>query len=531
MRIKKMLAVLAAISMLASMGISAAAEDETAATTTVTAAEEAATMAATEATTLTEAEITTSTEETTAETTADSETETTVATEENETVKYTVTVIDSADFTLNGFLFQVDLVSSDLGYTLDVSKIEDGALVKTNLSSVLLVFDNTLTSASSRFSVSGDVLTIHEYEGDVSYQYVNGQFVKKGETPDEPDTPDETVTEEMLYQIFEEYVAEKKVEYEYTGDISSFLYVPEKQLAYGVYGWSGSQSSDIMCIITKDSVVEQERSDVFHSSVLESYYFTCNGIPFVATLVNLYSNGGDLFAVKVYNMESGTPVETNLTGIKVGNVIEPHGYPVTDPESPKELSAYFSVADSNTIKLNGITYVYDAASKKFVEKDSPVQPTVLEIHENDSMTVTGTLSYEWDQINENNNYKHAILTLDTPITVKYMDGEWAGKTETIDSVQIVIEDELAEGTRLKVTGNVMYAHTGHHLRNIVLMDCSYKVLGKNEGKTDSGSTSKPSTNNTTGTPKTGDVATLPAVALGLTMTAAGVAAIIYKKRK
>ena len=78
MRIKKMLAVLAAISMLASMGISAAAEDETAVTT----AEEAVTTAATEATTLTETEITT-----TAETTTDSEKETTVATEENETVE------------------------------------------------------------------------------------------------------------------------------------------------------------------------------------------------------------------------------------------------------------------------------------------------------------------------------------------------------------------------------------------------------------------------------------------------------------
>ena len=148
------------------------------------------------------------------------------------------------------------------------------------------------------------------------------------------------------------------------------------------------------------------------------------------------------------------------------------------------------------------------------------------------MTVTGTLSYEWDQINENNNFKHAILTLDTPITVKYMDdmGDYgliqAGTTEVIDSVQIDIGDELPEGTRLEVTGNVMYAHTGHHLRNIVLTDCTYKVLGKKNGGT---TLNKPS--NTTGTPKTGDVATLPAVALGLTMTAAGVAVIIYKKRK
>lgn len=551
MRIKKMLAVLAAISMLASMGISAAAEDETAATTTMTTAEEAVTTAATEATTLTETEITT-----TAETTADSEKETTVATEENETVEEVSTIAtktyqmgENGDGTPDFHEVKVVLysdITEDWDETERLSVYVDGTL--SNLAGIAVgsaiagdpESQEYVCNPDNFFAITGvDEIAITAYGVATSYSYdhSSGQFVKDGEvvtttttttsttTTTTTVTSNETVTEEMLYQIFEEYVAEKKVEYEYTGDISSFLYVPEKQLAYGVYGWSGSQSSDIMCIITKDGVVEQERSDVFHSSILESYYFTCNGIPFVAALVNLYSNGGDLFAVKIYNMESGTPVETNLTGIKVGNVIEPHGYPVTDPESPKELSAYFSVADSNTIKLNGITYIYDINNKKFVEKGSPVQPTVLEIHENDSMTVTGTLSYEWDQINENNNYKHAILTLDTPITVKYMDGEWAGKTETIDSVQIVIEDELAEGTRLKVTGNVMYAHTGHHLRNIVLMDCSYEVLGKNNSKT----FNKPS--NTTGTPKTGDVATLPAVALGLTMTAAGVAAIIYKKRK
>lgn len=488
MKMKKMLAVLAAISMLASMGISAAAEDE-AVTTTVTTAEEAVTTTATETTATTEAttatETTTATEETTAETTTSSETETTVATEENETLKYTVTVIDSADFTLDGFLFQVDLVSSDLGYTLDVSKIEDGALIKTNLSSVLLVFDNTLTSASSRFSVSGDILTIHEYEGDVSYQYVNGQFVKVGETPDEPDTPTET-EKTFTVEIPTSYVT-------------------------------------AVCGITGEPITESNYKNSMVVSVTDITGCT-NGT------ASIVSNGSFVAGFTVKDAKPGTITITGTTGTFSSNDGDPsintsHGQcgAAGNPDT-------FTV--NVTIDENG-----NITGTSPVTPDAPVQPTVLEIYENDSLTVTGTLSYEWDEAYM--SFKHAILTLDTPITVKYMDGEWidkAGTTQTIDSVQIALDDELPEGTRLKVTGNVMYGHTIHHLRDIVLLDCTYEVLDS-DGKTDSGSTTsnkpsnKPSNNNTAGTPKTGDVATLPAVALGLTMTAAGVVAVLYKKRK
>ena len=39
------------------------------------------------------------------------------------------------------------------------------------------------------------------------------------------------------------------------------------------------------------------------------------------------------------------------------------------------------------------------------------------------------------------------------------------------------------------------------------------------------------TKNTSGTPKTGDITTVPAVAVGLTLTAAGVVAFISKRKK
>ena len=59
--------------------------------------------------------------------------------------------------------------------------------------------------------------------------------------------------------------------------------------------------------------------------------------------------------------------------------------------------------------------------------------------------------------------------------------------------------------------------------------------GTNNGKTDNDSASNApastATKNTSGTPKTGDTTTVPAVAVGLTLTAAGVVAFISKRKK
>ncbi|MDO4156396.1 MAG: LPXTG cell wall anchor domain-containing protein [Oscillospiraceae bacterium] len=576
MRMKKMLAVLAAISMLASMGVSAAAEDETAAATTVTTAEEAVTTAATEATTT--METTTATEMTSVETTTDSETttiETTVATEENVAVSR---IMDTAEFTLSGIKFQAvridprDLGSNDplnqsggcVGLTINRIQ-EDGSIVETNLSKIELYIlgdygdseegQMKVSSVSNFFSIDGDVLTIDAYRGNVSYQYVNGQFVTAGEavtttttttgtTTTTTVTSGEAVTEEMLYN---KYVSECKpvhsgketVEYQtVNGVLTSAIIVVEDQ----------DEGVIKTFLITKNEVTlinSVPMGGMLYQ--METSTFTCSGYDFYVQLVQPASDGDfrSYLTISVYDKNGNVSI-TNINGLQVGSAVytdigngtfdwvgntklklsDCFSFDKDSITITRNLYQWGSTQDEYTYSGDTTTYVYDAAKNAFVEGDSPVQPTVLEIHQNDSLTVTGTLSYEWDQINENNNFKHAILTLDTPITVKYMDGEWVGKTETIDSVQIDIEDELSEGTRLEVTGNVMYAHTGHHLRNIVLTDCTYKVLGKKNGGT---TLNKPS--NTTGTPKTGDVATLPAVALGLTMTAAGVAAIIYKKRK
>lgn len=562
MRMKKMLAVLAAISMLASMGISAAAEDE-AVTTTVTTAEETVTTTATETTAATEAttatETTTDSETTTVETTVVTEENETALVEENEEVKmedasdeislngesftvkisvvtgtsklvlsvlkngsetnlnnicidtevsgelqvgnyYSIVgeclhiyaadgehsyywessfdkftpaslnneVVDASTFQMNGktvkvVLYGVEGVQNSVyaDIELRLSVYVDGKL--TNLAGIPVnsgyqgmqgpgpFTDEEMNQYSvyQYFSVSDNALTITPFGASpVSYTWnsASNQFVKVGETVTTTTTTtstttttttvtsDETVTEGMLYQIFEEYVAEKQAAdpSHSVGDIDSFYYDAETQTAYGVYGRNGSMYYDRLCVITKDGVVEQDLGEMNYEEdawdIEEAAYFTCNDSRFIVAVVDLYSNGGCLYAINVYNVSSGTPVKTNLYRILIGNVIKPHGYPVTDPNSSIELEDYFTAWTDDTITLNGVDYAYDTASQKFVEAGN------------------------------------------------------SGKTD--------------------------------------------------DGKTDSDSTSnKPSTNNTTGTPKTGDVATLPAVALGLTMTAAGIAAIIYKKRK
>lgn len=589
MKMKKMLAVLAAISMLASMGISAAAEDE-AVTTTVTTAEETVTTTATETTAATEAttatETTTATEETTAETTTSSETEITVATEENETVKEVLEdgtiVYGTKTYKMGGngdgtpHYHEVKVVLYDTGDVIErLSVYVDGTL--SNLSGIAVGSAIAGDEAAHDYRDNPDnffatfppldEIAITSY-GIATYYYyddISGQFVEVGETVTTTTTTTstttttttvtsgETVTEGMLYQIFEEYVAEKKAEYKYTGDIRTFIYVPEKQLAYGVYGWNGSDCSDEMCIITKDGVVEQEHSGVSHSSIFRSSYFTCNGIPFVATLVDLYTNGGSLIAVKIYNMGSGIPVETNLTGIKVGNVIEPHGYPITDPESSRELSAYFSTLDDNTISLNGIAYNYDINSQKFVEVDNEQEKTfTVEIP---TSYVTAVCGITGEPITES-NYKNSMVVSVTDIT-----GCTNGKASIVSNGSFVagftVKDAKPGTITITGTTGTFSSHEDPSINTshgqcgaagnpdtftvTVTIDENGNIVtggsnnggSSNDGKTDSGSTTsnKPSTNNTTGTPKTGDVATLPAVALGLTMTAAGIAAIIYKKRK
>ena len=447
MKMKKMLAILAALSVLGTTGLTVGAEDT--ATTTEP---------ATEAITTTETEAETTAAETTAETDV---TEETADTEENQVVGK---IGETAEFTFNGIKFQAveldpeDFDSSDPLFQsgcvgLTINRIEeDGSITATNLTKIELFIkgdggDGSHTGINKDvlefLSIDGDILTIDAIGGSQSYQYVDGQFVPAGTAPTTTTTTaaetttitttttvDPAETEEALLKIFEEYVAEKQAEDISTGGIKSFYYDAAAKKAYGVYGWNGSMHDDALCIITKDGVSEQHIDGTpgeFNSiDFKESVCFTCNGSTFIAAIVDIHHAVTPLYVLNIYDVNGSEPIKTNLYSIYIGNTIKDYaGLLITDPNSSTALDDYFTVKSDSVIVVNGVDYTYDTASAQFV-----------------------------------------------------------------------------------------------------------KVGDSDSGKTDDGSASNaPATKNTSGTPKTGDITTVPAVAVGLTLTAAGVVAFISKRKK
>lgn len=379
------------------------------------------------------------------------------------------------------------------------------------------------------------------------YQYdpVQGTLIdSSGHVEEDSET---TAAKEALYNKF--VVAYGKPTYTNYGDFDQ-----DGELdAYFVYYDSTGVNT---YFVTKDSItlVDKNTGDSMWSS--DFAYFTCNGYRFRA---NLHTRIPVAYATGYITIErieadgSLTKVNFNETVLQDSFAVDHNPNYTADlrEDLANKVSSYFSCnGDKITVThylyengrdVGSNSYVYDEATNSFVKAgnttpdDDNNQQKPLEIHLGDTMTVTGTLHYEWDNINENNNHRQVVLKLDKPITVTYMDEMEngfgvvkAGTTEVVDSVQISLDDELPEGTHLTVTGNVMYAHTGHHIRHIVLLDCTYQL----DGKTDNGSASNaPATKNTSGTPKTGDMTTVPAVAVGLTLTAAGVVAFISKRKK
>ena len=365
---------------------------------------------------------------------------------------------DASTFQMNGKTVKVVLFgyANDKDELLRLSVYVDGKL--TNLSGIVVnsnlqgiqgsvnYTDEIVYQYSARqyFSVSGNVLTIKPRSGygtTASYTLdaATNTFVASTAPTTTATTTDSTTTttttidpaetEEALRKIFEEYVDEKKKELPYTTAIDSFYYDESAKKAYGIYTCEDSTYLSVLCIITKDGVVEQSnityKKDAHRFE--EAVCFTCNGSTFIAAIVNLSSNGGNLYALNIYNVSGNEPTRTNLYTIYVGNVISPYGYEITDLDSSIALDDYFTVKSDSVITVKGVDYTYDTESGQFVK------------------------------------------------------------------------------------------------------------VGSDSGKTDNGSASNAPAStvikNTSGTPKTGDVTTVPAVAVGLTLTAAGVVAFISKRKK
>ena len=193
---------------------------------------------------------------------------------------------DASTFQMNGKTVKVVLFgyANDKDELLRLSVYVDGKL--TNLSGIVVnsnlqgiqgsvnYTDEIVYQYSARqyFSVSGNVLTIKPRSGygtTASYTLdaATNTFVASTAPTTTATTTDSTTTttttidpaetEEALRKIFEEYVDEKKKELPYTTAIDSFYYDESAKKAYGIYTCEDSTYLSVLCIITKDGVVEQ----------------------------------------------------------------------------------------------------------------------------------------------------------------------------------------------------------------------------------------------------------------------------------
>ena len=98
------------------------------------------------------------------------------------------------------------------------------------------------------------------------------------------------------------------------------------------------------------------------------------------------------------------------------------------------------------------------------------EQTIRTIADGDTIELTGTVTVEEDNSAANYSTSHAILNLDNPFSCYLIGMNYDGSTVyEIDSVQIDSEYMDKVGEHVTVSGTVMTAHTGHHLRDIVII--------------------------------------------------------------
>ena len=541
MKMKKMLAILAALSVLGTTGLTVGAEDT--ATTTEP---------ATEAITTTETEA----ETTAAETTAETETETTVetaATEENQVVGKQI--INKGDvLTFNGTLSYANgknrpILNLDTPIEATVGGVDE------TVTYVRLNEESLTYADGTKLTVTGTVdLTAFAGTGQNVVFLSNNTITENNATTTtaaETTTITTTTTtseadlEAAKKTLYDKFVAAygKPITANY-GDFNN----DGKLDAYYTYYLEGVGYTTYL--VTDDAIVNAGGVPGDYAGITDYAFFECNGYRFRMNfrnrIVATYATGN----VTIDRIESdGTLKQVNFGENVLSDSYEVSGTPNYTADLSNDqvgkASTYFS-CDGNVLTIthyfydNGRdvgsnSYVYDAATNSFVTGGStPTTPDeemkTIKIYNNGLVTLSGTVSFEKDMT----NYWHDILTLDKPVKVIYMDSMGGmvepGTTEVIDSVQISFDRTVSipEGAHITVTGSAMHSHTAHHLRSLVLMDCTYQL----DGKTDNGSASNaPATKGTSSTPKTGDTTTVPAVAVGLTLTAAGVVAFISKRKK
>lgn len=462
MKMKKMLAILAALSVLGTTGLTVGAED---ATTTEPVTETVTTETFATETVANVAETTVAEEETT---------------EETETVD--TKIYATKEYTMGAHAVKVVLYSDgtldDSGNPVECMDVYvDGNI--TNLSGMIVNTamngdgSNTIREdPDSFFTVDGvNTVTVTPYfvfGSPVTYTFneATGTFVLFGEASTTTTTTasETTTTTTTTTTSAADLEAAKKALYEvyaakYKPAVSGYETV-EYHIVDGVLTSATIIVEDQDEKVVKTFFVTKDGATLINSVRMggmqygfESTDFTCDGYQFYAQLVRPASDADfrSYLTIYVYDKDGNLSV-TNINGLQVGSAVY-----------TKMEDGSFDWAGNSKLKLN------DCLSSN-----------------GDAITINRSL-YEW--YNSQDSY-----------------------TATVDSTTYTYD----------AATNTFVATNGTN-------------SGTNSGKTDNGSVSNTpastATKNTSGTPKTGDATTVPAVAVGLTLTAAGVVAFISKRKK
>ena len=146
-----------------------------------------------------------------------------------------------------------------------------------------------------------------------------------------------------------------------------------------------------------------------------------------------------------------------------------------DSKSHANTTALQTTAEQKNDTTSPAEKPTEVTTEKPTEKPTE-QPTEIEteqtittISDGDTIELTGTVTVEEDNSAANYSTSHAILILDNPFSCYLIGINYDGSTVyEIDSVQIDSEYKDRVGEHVTVSGTVMTAHTGHHLRDIVI---------------------------------------------------------------
>ena len=598
MKMKKMLAILAALSVLGTTGLTVGAED------TATTAEPA-----TEAITTTETEA----ETTAAETTAETETESTVetaATEENQVVK----MEDASDeITIDGVSFTVKVsVASDSSVVLSILK--DGNVtnlnnicVESKVSGELQVGNYYSVDSNNRLTIYGvdgnhNYIWSNEYnvfvasslheEGenleiiDVSTFQMNGKTVKITLWSYEKESFDELLRLSVYVDGKLTNLSEITVnsglqgiqgDGPFTDDIIYRLSVHQYFSVSGnvltikpnsAYGKTASYTFDDASgqfvtaggAQTTTTTTAAETTTTTTTTKKEDAQpvtgdFQLDGVtltPKIETKGQMGDNDGGLF-LNIYSAD-----ETLLLSIRVALFNGGNGR----PEGYYEVSRYLVKTGSNTIVVNDYSHFNVKKYHSYVFENGKFVSTGTTTDDNQEKTFTVEIPtsyvkafcYKRGQEITESNYKDSMVISCTTITgctngtVSIVpNGYFVGgflvkdaKPGTITITGTTGTYSSSEDPNVNTSHGQCGAGIGDRLDSFtvtVTIDENGNIVtggsdNGDSGKTDNGSASNaPATKGTSSTPKTGDTTTVPAVAVGLTLTAAGVVAFISKRKK